>query len=71
MRDPNRIDEMLAALRATWLQSPDLRLGQLIVNAVRPSQPCPEVFYFEDDALLGGLERFRSQVRERKPAGSA
>ncbi len=51
MRDPSRIDEMLAALRDIWEESPDLRLGQLIVNAIRPADPCPEIFYIEDDGL--------------------
>ena len=30
MRDPNRIDPILARLRAAWIASPDLRLGQLL-----------------------------------------
>ena len=63
MRDPARIDVVLAALRAAWVDSPNLRLGQLIVNAVRPSNPCPEVFHAEDDALLRGLTSFR-EVRQ-------
>lgn len=29
-RDPNRIDPILARLRAAWVASPDLRLGQLL-----------------------------------------
>ena len=62
MRDPERIDEMLSALRAAWLESPDLRLGQLVMIATKPSEPCPEVFYVEDDALLRGLDRYRDQV---------
>lgn len=32
MRDPARINRMIELLRAAWLASPDLRLGQLIVN---------------------------------------
>ena len=66
MRNPARIDDVLAALRAAWEESPDLRLGQLIVNAVRPSEPCPEVFHAEDDVLLGGLIRYREVVRAAK-----
>lgn len=63
MRDPTRIDAMLAALRETWLESPDLRLGQLIVNAVRPSAPCPEVFYVEDEELTRRLNGYRELVQ--------
>jgi hypothetical protein len=62
MRDPKRIDEMLSALRAAWLESPDLRLAQLVVIAAKPPEPCPQVFYVEDDALMLGLARYRDQV---------
>jgi len=68
MRDPARIDVLLAALRAAWVESPDLRLGQLIVNAVRPSNPCPEVFHAEDDALLRGLASFREVLQQASAA---
>ena len=62
-RDPGQIDEALAALRTVWAESPDLRLGQLLVNAVRPPEPCPEIFYVEDDVLLEGLSRLRKQIQ--------
>jgi uncharacterized protein YihD (DUF1040 family) len=67
MRDPARINEVLETLRAAWQLDPDLRLGQLIVNAVRPSSPCPEVFYVEDDKLAEGLARY---VKARRSAQS-
>ena len=70
MRDPARIDDVLAALRAAWQESPDLRLGQLIVNAVRPTQPCPEVYHAEDDVLLRGLISYRDLVQSGKPGRS-
>lgn len=70
MRDPARIDELLAALRAAWAESPDLRLGQLVVNAVRPTQPCPEVFYAEDDALLQGLNNLRKLLQAANERGT-
>lgn len=57
MRDPARIDEILSRVRELWLRNPDYRLTQLIVNLVRPSQPCPEVFSFEDSVLLKALEK--------------
>lgn len=71
MRDPARIDDVLAAVRAAWAESPDLRLGQLIVNAVRPTDPCPEVFYTEDDALVQGLKSFLGLMQAAKVAGAA
>jgi len=49
------------------VESPDLRLGQLIVNAVRPSDPCPEIFYIEDDGLLKGLNGYLEQVLATRP----
>ncbi len=55
MRDPARIDFVLAELRKVWASNPNLRLGQLLVNLIRPSEPCPQVFYFEDDELLNLL----------------
>ncbi|SFR76483.1 hypothetical protein SAMN05428960_1292 [Mitsuaria sp. PDC51] len=66
MRNPARIDEILSALRAAWEESPDLRLGQLIVNAVRPTNPCPEVFYARDEDLVRRLMDYRAMVRAAK-----
>lgn len=63
MRDPARIDLVLAALREAWLESPDLCLGQLLINAARPSDPCPEVFHMEDEELLRRLNSFRELVQ--------
>jgi len=57
MRDPGRIDQVLGKLREVWLENLDLRLGQLIVNAVRPAKPCPELFAIEDAALVRALEK--------------
>ncbi len=51
MRNPARIDGILAAIKAAWQKCPDLRLGQLLVNAAAPKQPCPEVFHIEDQVL--------------------
>jgi hypothetical protein len=58
MRDPARIDGVLNAIRRAWKQEPDLRLGQLIVVAARPKEPCPEVFSLEDTELMKGLEEY-------------
>jgi hypothetical protein len=38
-RDPARIDQVLEVLRKVWAEFPDLRLGQLLVNAIRPAVP--------------------------------
>lgn len=39
MRDPNRIDPILARLRAAWIADPDLRLGQLIIGSLPAAWP--------------------------------
>jgi len=51
MRDPARIDRILDLLGEQWKREPDLRLTQMVVNLVRPVEPCPGVFYFEDNKL--------------------
>ncbi|QDU23389.1 hypothetical protein [Urbifossiella limnaea] len=55
MRDPARIDRMLDLLRDYWFRYPDMRLAQLVVGLVRPSEPCPQVFYAEDDRVEAAL----------------
>ena len=67
MRDPQRIEQILEALRGIWQVDPDLRLGQLVVNAIRPSQPCPAIFNAEDDVLLKGLSEYRRQLLAADP----
>jgi len=61
MRDKSRIKPILLELQEIWEQNPDLRLGQLVVIATRPNDPCPEVFNIEDDHLLDGLRIFHSK----------
>ena len=53
---------MLKALEEVWRADPDLRLGQLLVNATNFSGRkvvCPEIFYAEDDIMLKGLDHYR------------
>lgn len=59
MRDPGRIDEMLALLREAWLRNTDSRLGQLVFNAARERDPdITDVFNIEDEVLRKGLLRY-------------
>lgn len=67
MRDPERIPEMLRVLAAIWYTYPDLRLGQLIVNACPAGQDDP--FYVEDDVLLDGLKKLPNRMRGLPPGG--
>jgi len=45
---------VLAAVRAAWLAAPDLRLGQLLVNATGAGK---DIFYIEDEELALRLRR--------------
>lgn len=53
MRDPNRIDQLLARLKAIWERNPDLRLGQLILNVASD----PVLYYVEDEELMTAMEK--------------
>jgi hypothetical protein len=65
MRDPARIDRIIEKLWALWKTQPDLRLGQLLVNVIRPSQPCPQVFYVEDTTTEKKLDGYPDANAER------
>ena len=53
MRDVNRINPILDRLKTIWRRNPDLRLGQLILNALRD----PTLYYIEDEQLIEILEK--------------
>lgn len=55
MRDPNRIEPMLEALKEYWLQNPDLRLGQIISNMARLSG-YSDPFFIEDRPMMDALK---------------
>ena len=66
MRDPERIDLVMGALRAYWKQNPDLRLCQIIGNCLNQfygDSPIMDSrgYALEDDAFL----RLLSRVQER------
>ena len=54
MRSKYRIDITLNELQNIWLEFPDLRLGQLLLNAVSD----PELYYLEDEELIVKLQEF-------------
>jgi len=64
MRNPNRIPEILSNLERIWKKYPDLRLCQLVVIAAKPTDPCPQVFYKEDDKFLEGLLKLDNLERK-------
>ena len=51
MRDQNRIDVVVEAIREEWKKVPDWRLGQLIVNISRAAGQM-DPFFLEDDRLM-------------------
>ena len=54
MRDIKRINKVLKRIETIWLQYPDLRLGQLLLNVARD----PYLYYVEDEDLAQILEDF-------------
>lgn len=60
MRDPNRIQEVLAVVERMWRLYPDWRLGQLLENvAAWAEQP---MWDLEEDALVAEIERHLAQA---------
>jgi len=53
MRNPQRIDKVLAKIRDVWKTNPDLRLLQLLLNALPKDSMA---YYLEDDELLKLLD---------------
>ena len=66
MRDPQRIEYILNEIREIWEQVPDWRLGQLLLNAIEPETPCPEVWFIEDTRLLRRLAHLNEQLKGRR-----
>lgn len=64
MRDKERIPIILDEIRRIWEDNPDLRLGQIVTLASRPKNPCPEIFYIEDQDVLEGLESIGYNKKE-------
>ena len=55
MRDPDRIKVMLRLIEDIWNCYPDLRLAQLIMNALKSNQ---DTYYIEDVVLEKALENY-------------
>lgn len=51
------INNNMEAIRRAWLGVPELRLGQLIVNAL-PENFGSDPFYISDDSLRVEIEKF-------------
>lgn len=53
MRDPKRIDKILKLIKTYWKKHPDMRLTQLIMNAL---QITDDPYYIEDEILHDKLQ---------------
>lgn len=72
MRDPARIDPILERLRAYWTANPDLRLGQIVLNALRDRRGAvnkDNAFNAEDDKFLDGLDAMSEAAARGKEQG--
>lgn len=66
MRDPARIDPIIAKIRKLWHEYPDLRLGQVIERVKSLNQGPVDAYYVEDhewNVLL------KMEVGEESPQG--
>lgn len=57
MRDPDRIDPLLAKLGELWHRNPDLRLTQLLVSLAHSGEVMPRFFNTEDDVIERAIDR--------------
>lgn len=66
MRDVNRIPQILDDLKKIWELTPDIRLGQLLLNAVDHDEKT--LFYIEDQDLIDRMfhEIYSNLMKEFK-----
>ena len=66
MRDVNRIPQILNDLKKIWELTPDIRLGQLLLNAVDHDENT--LFYIEDQDLIDKMfhEIYSNLMKEKK-----
>ena len=55
MRDFRRINRIITKVRQVWEIQPDLRLTQLIMNALKMNE---DPYYVEDDKLEAALDDY-------------
>jgi hypothetical protein len=66
MRDPKRIPDILAKIEELWEEQPDLRLMQLLINALRPEDPSSELYSIEDSKLAKRLMEYGKLMERAK-----
>ena len=58
MRDINRIDTFCTELAKYWKRVPDWRFGQLLCNVLGSELKGRDMFFVEEDMMLGFFEHF-------------
>lgn len=58
MRKKERMERIFSKIKLVWEKNPDLRLMQLLINAIQPKDSCSELYYYEDTNLEEKLEDF-------------
>jgi hypothetical protein len=70
-RNPERINRLIGVLQEIWGVSPDMRMGQVLVNIqTRGPQPLTEhdLFTMEDDEMLHRLQAYRDRLLQNRGA---
>jgi len=62
--EPNSAKELLETIEKVWAKYPDLRLTQLLVNVIKPSESCSEIYYVEDSKLVKLLNELAAEELE-------
>ncbi len=60
-KEPGIEEDVINAIMEAWAKYPDMRLTQLIVNAITPNEPCSEIFNTEDSELIKLLNRLKDR----------
>jgi hypothetical protein len=60
MRDPQRIKPIISLIEEIWNKAPDLRLTQLIMNALGVNY---DPYYIEDDDLEKALNEYNKMIK--------
>jgi len=59
--EPKISKELLETIEKVWAKHPELRLTQLLVNVIKPSESCAEIYYVEDSKLIELLNELAAE----------
>jgi len=64
MRDPGRMGRIMSIILRIWMSMPQMRLGQLLYNALGEIRPpeLTDVFSVEDNMIEEGLRRYAKRA---------